>query len=165
MTGKTVDYGSRQIDIELLQHIEDPRNQRVFPAANHDGMGPRVATGMEKVVQRYAKLFLTTKGSIRFDPHTGGTILSDMRAGKVQSLTYLTFIANMANSAAVREMQRDDSDERFGPQPDDEKLVSATIVNLELDDRAATVRIHVLLVTEAGSSYSFVVPVRSGVYE
>lgn len=151
--------------MELLQHIEVPEHQRVYPAADHgkDGSGPRIVAGMEKVVQRYAKLFLTNVGSVKFDEAVGGTVYSDVRNGRVPSRNYLSFICTVANNSAVREMKRDDADGAFGPQPDDEAIESATVDIVDVDETAFTVKIHSTLVTRAGSAYNFVIPVNSGI--
>lgn len=162
MISVTKDYSGRKLDIELLRHVEAPGTQRVVPSADASSLGPGVVAGMEKVVQRYTKLFLTRQGSVKFDQSAGGPIIGDMRAGKVQSVSYLSFVADLSSASAVREMKRDDENEVFGDQPPDERIDKATVVGVDLDERTSTAMVHVVLVTEAGSVYSFVVPVRHG---
>ena len=162
MRGWGVDYSGRQLDVELLSHVEKPSDQTVNPHVDEDDGGPCIVAGMEKVVQRYANLFLTESGSVKFNEDIGGSVLGDIRAGIVQSESYLSFIVTEADRKARDAMMADDEDETFGTQPDDEKLESTEIVSIGLDDRLSKVSVHVRLVTRAGSEYNFVVPVRTG---
>lgn len=197
MTGKTLDYSGRQLDMELLQHVEEPVDQRVFPSIDHDmdelrrsmeeklgrpptddelskavadriesggSFGPRICAGMEKVVQRYAKLLLTDLGSVRFDPELGNGLLSSIRRGEVYSEAWVNHLFNEANRNVLNAMKIDDNDTAsFGPLPDDERIDSAELAGLEIDEASASIRIHVRIATLAGESYEYVVPVASGV--
>lgn len=197
MTGTTYNYAGRQLDIELLQHVEKPVDQRVFPSIDHDmdevvsglriklgrqpteeeinqglkdyaelhgSYGPKICAGMEKVVQRYAKLLLTDEGTVKFSEDIGGEIVSSIRRGEVSSEAYMTNVFATANKRAVTAMMVDDeSEEMFGSIPDDERIESAELVDLVLDEVNATVRIHVRITTMAGESYEYVVPVAAGI--
>lgn len=165
MTSSTVDYANRQLDMELLEHIATPVDQRVYPAVDHwkDGAGPSIVTGMQKVVQRYAKLLLTDLGSVKFDESLGGELLTDIRKGKVQSNSYLSFVFNVASQNAVRKMMHDDGLDVYGDQPDDEKITEARLIDYELRPETATIYVHVQIETEAGESFSYVIPVRTGI--
>jgi len=162
----TIDYAGRQLDMELLQHVATPVNQRVYPAVDHwkDGSGPSIVTGMQKVVQRYAKLLLTDIGSVKFDESLGGELLTDIRKGKIQSNSYLEFVFNVASHNAVQKMMYDDNNtDVYGDSPDDEKITEARLVDYELRPETATIYVHVEIETRAGEMFTYVIPVRMGI--
>lgn len=166
MTGSTIDYANRQLDMELLQHVADPVDQRVYPSVDHrkDGSGPSVVTGMQKVVQRYANLLLTDLGSVKFDSSVGGEFLSDIREGRIQSNSYLEFSFALASDNAVRKMVSDDEmTDVYGDIPDDERILGANLVDYELRPEKGSIYVHVAIETVAGESYEYVIPVRMGV--
>lgn len=166
MTGTNTSYAGRQLDMELLQHVAVPYNQRVFPAVDHgkDGTGPRICAGMEKVVQRYAKLLLTDLGSVKFDSDLGNDLMSSIRKGEVYSTAWMTQLFNEANRNVLNAMIADDNDyDTFGDLPDDERIDTAELVDLEIDQTTATVRIHVKITTLAGEEYEYIAPVASGI--
>ena len=166
MRGTTASYAGRQLDMELLQHVAVPYDQRVYPAVDHerDGSGPRICSGMEKVVQRYAKLLLTDLGSVKFDDNLGNDLMSSIRKGEVYSTAWLTHLFNEANRNVLNAMIIDDNDtDKFGDLPDDERIDSAELVDLEIDPATASVRIHVKITTLAGEEYEYIAPVSSGI--
>ena len=166
MTGTSTSYANRQLDMELLQHVAIPYDQRVFPAVDHDkdGSGPRICAGMEKVVQRYAKLLLTDLGSVKFDDLLGNNLMSSIRNGEVYSTAWLTQLFNEANRNVLNAMIMDDNDtDTFGDAPDDERIDTAELVDLEIDQATASVRIHVKITTLAGEEYEYIAPVSSGI--
>lgn len=153
-------YAGRQLDIELLDHVDDtsPSHSVVADVHTH----PRIVAGIEKAVQRYAKLFLTEIGSVMLAPDVGGTVLSEIGLGRVQTTTYLGHLCAVADISALEAMSADDSDDRFGPTPDDERVVSTTIDDVELDRTNGRVRVKVTLSTAAGEGFTFIVPVSTG---
>jgi len=153
-------YAGRQVDLEALKHVERTiRTQRVHPDVNTD---PRIVAGIEKAVQRYAILFLTHLGSVKLAPDVGSTLLHDALSGRVSSLAQLGNLYALANSSARAAMRADDEDPGFGSIPDDERVVDTRLVNMDLDYASRTIRIHVLITTAAGDSFTFIIPVTSG---
>lgn len=162
-------------DIEEVSSILEkelgrrPTNQEIrdYASSHRDkygSVGPKICSGMEKVVQRYAKLLLTDLGSVMFDQELGNDLISSIRLGKVYSTAWMTQLFNEANRNALNAMIMDDNDtDEFGTPPDDERIESAELVDLEIDQSSATVRIHVRISTVAGEEYEYVVPVASGV--
>jgi len=197
MKGTSTSYANRQLDMELLQHVAVPYDQRVFPSIDHDmeeiasilsselgrvptnqeiadyarehpskygSVGPKICSGMEKVVQRYAKLLLTDLGSVKFDSELGNDLMSSIRNGEVYSTAWMTQLFNEANRNVLNAMIMDDNDtDSFGDLPDDERIDTAELVDLEVDPATATVRIHVRITTLAGEEYEYIAPVASGV--
>lgn len=169
----TKSYVGRQLDVELLEHVEDMLPwQRVHPLVVGDydtGRGkveatPRIVAGIEKAVQRYAKLFLTNLGSVKLAPNVGSHLLPKVQTGQVSNLAYFDHLCSIANVHALLAMEEDDQDtDSFGAIPDDERIVSTRITNLSLDRAASTARVSVFITTAAGDSFTFVIPVKSGI--
>ena len=153
----TRSYAGRQIDLELLSHVEDMLpSQKVDPDIHFT---PRIVAGIEKAVQRHVKLFLTRMGTIRMEPGRCGRVLGEIRAGRVSDLGVLTALCGEANAEALELVRRDDADESFGDIPDDERLSGASVSDVSLDRAAGRVHVRLEYSTMAGDSYEFVVPV------
>jgi len=160
----TKSYAGRQVDLELLQHVGSMlASQPVRP----DIVVPRIASGIEKAAQRYAKTFLTHIGSVRADTSVGNTILHAVGRGMVSNMAELNYQYAVANSNTLAALAKEDSDtDTYGDVPDDERIVGTDLVDLELKYDSLTggvVRVHVRLITAAGDSYTFVIPVAAGV--
>lgn len=154
----TTSYAGRQVDLELLQSVTTPKGeQRVYLTSVGDK--PKIVSGVQKLIQRYAVLLLTTLNDIRFDPKQGGILVSSLAAGRIQNTGYLYHIFGMANMNTLRILSDDDSDTRFGVPPADERLTDAELIDTALDYTTGTISMTVALTTAAGTSFTFVVPV------
>lgn len=160
----TKSYAGRQVDLELLKHIETPSGkQRVDP----DIVPSRIVSGIEKAVQRYASLFLTTIGSVKTDAAVGNTLLKNVSMGTISNMAVLNHEYAVANANTMNSIMADDLDtENFGDIPDDERIVRTELKDIDLKYDALTggrVYVHVMLETASGDNYTFVIPVQSGV--
>ena len=155
----TTDYTGRQIDLELLQSIQLPSfaAQRVQVA--NVTQTPKVVAGVEKAVQRYTQMLLTTVGDVHFNPLEGGYLVPTLFQGLVQDQGQLAHLFCVASSSAMQAINRDDQDATFGPIPDDELLQNAALTDMQFDYPSQTVSLTILLTTAAGESYNFVVPI------
>lgn len=154
-------YAGRQVDIEGLKHVEKMlRIQRVHPDVNTD---PRIVAGIEKAVQRYAKLFLTHTGSCKLAPNVGSDLIARAKTGNISNLAVLDMLYAEANRNALNAIRSDDEDtDTFGSIPDDERIVNTTLVDMELDYSTSSIKIHVFITTAAGNTFTFIIPVQSG---
>jgi hypothetical protein len=152
------DYASRQVDVELLQTIPKPvaEKQVYFGTV---GFSPKIVTGIEKVVQRYASLLLTTQGEVWFDTEAGGSMVQEITQGSVSNTGYLTHLFNVVSLNTVRMMRQDDNDERFGTPPDDERIVDAWLTDVIVDYDTSTANLTVLISTVAGDAFTYIIPV------
>jgi hypothetical protein len=158
----TKSYADRQLDIEALKHVDKMlRKQRVFPDVHST---PRIVSGIEKAVQRYAKLFLTEIGSIKAAPQIGSTLLSRVLNGMVANEAELGFLYAIANSNALKAIRADDSETGlYGKIPPDERIVSTRLVDISIDYKTYTAKVHVFITTAAGDSFTFIIPVSAGI--
>jgi len=155
----TVDYANRQVDVELLQSVSEPSELiRVYLSLSGDA--PKITTGIQKLVHRYALLFLTTVNEVHFDTVQGTTFLRNVVAGTVQNRGQLQNAFADANSSVLAQMIADDGDtDTYGAIAADEAIVSATLLDFDVDFAMSVVYLRVHLVSQAGDSLTFVVPV------
>lgn len=157
-----VDYAGRTVDLLLLKTVLDVPavNQRVQVDVS-DGMDtPRIVTGIEKLVQRYALLFLNALGSTKFRPDHGTNLIPRAAQGLIYNMATLESSAAEANLFASSQIRLADEGEDM---PDDERLVSSEITDLVFVRTAAQVKISIRLTTAAGQSYVYIIPVNVGI--
>ena len=155
----TINYAGRQLDLELLESIQTPSRIPQQVGITDVGQIPRVVTGVEKAVQRYAQLLLTTLGDINFAPQLGGTLLQAIMRGTVGDQGTLSHLFCVASSNAIKQMVADNIDTTFGAVPSDEWLVDAALLSIDLNYAALTIGLSIQLTTAAGQQYNFVVPI------
>jgi hypothetical protein len=149
-------------------------NQRVFPNLASDSssddtselsseQSSRIVSGIEKAIQRYTKVFLTTINSVRLDPSVGNSIYRSIKIGNVPNISYLNHLYAIANLNTISTIRKDDENtETFGSIPDDERIVSTSLEDIRMDRNSGTIKIQVFINTASGDSFTFVIPVESG---
>lgn len=157
-----VDYAGRTVDLLLLKTVLDVPaiNQRVQVDVSDGTDDPRIVTGIEKLVQRYALLFLNAMGSTKFRPDHGTNLIPRAAKGLIYSQATLESAAAEANLFASRQIRLSDEEDDI---PDDERLVSSEITDLVFVRTAAQVKISIRLTTAAGQSYVYIIPVNMGI--
>lgn len=157
-----VDYAGRTVDLLLLKTVLDVPavNQRVQVDVSDGADEPMIVTGIEKLVQRYALLFLNALGSTKFRPNHGTNLIPRASRGMIYSMATLESSAAEANLFASRQIRLADEGDDI---PDDERLVSSEITDLVFVRTAAQVKISIRLTTAAGQSYVYIVPVNMGI--
>ena len=157
-----VDYAGRTVDLLLLKTVLDVPavNQRVQINVSDGTDDPRIVTGIEKLVQRYALLFLNALGSTKFRPDHGTNLIPRAAKGLIYSRSTLESAAAEANLFASRQIRLADEGDDI---PDDERLVSSEITDLVFVRTAAQVKISIRLTTAAGQSYVYIIPVNMGI--
>jgi hypothetical protein len=159
MTGVTRDYTGRQVDLECLQTIGDPVGTTELSLTAANGVSRRV-TGMQKAIQRYVTLLLTPSSSVPFPAEDDNLLLDALRAGTVSNIGYLRHLFNMASAVALDIIRRDDyNTQMFGDTVADERIESVELDGITIDYSTLTLRLSLVFRTEAGSDYSYVLPV------
>ena len=157
-----VDYAGRTVDLLLLKTILNVpvAGKRVELDVSNVSGEPMIVSGVEKMAQRYVIAFLNAMGSTKFRPDHGTDIVPRVATGLVYSIATLESAAAEANMLAARQLSMADADE---DTPDDERLVSSEVTNLEFIRERSRIRISVKLTTAAGDSYVYIIPVGIGV--
>jgi hypothetical protein len=158
IAGTSTDYTGRQLDLELLQSIANPVGSQAVSVSTVQ-KPPKVVTGVEKLVQRYALLFLTVRGELVYDIMQGTDFIQAMLMGSIQDQAALQAQFAAANELVLGQLQQDDDAvTTFGQPPDDELIASVQLLDSTIDYATATVMLSIELTTRAGTSVTFVLP-------
>ena len=158
ISGTTTDYTDRQLDLELLQSIAIPAGSQAVSVSTAL-KPPKVVAGVEKVVQRYTLLFLTTVGDMIYDREQGTNFISAVMRGNIHDRAGLQTYFAASNDAVLAQMASDDAKtDVYGAMPLDEQIDSAQLLDFDIDFGTATVKLSVEITTKAGTSIEFVVP-------
>ena len=153
----TTDYSNRQIDLEIMQTIVKPTSITLL-ALSLTQYPIKVVTGMQKMAQRFAIVFLTQLGEVHFDQAFGTNFWYNLVHGSAQNTGQLQVAITLANTDAVSIMQNDDISTVYGTVPEDEQIASATLLNFTVDTSTGTLYLQTSLTNQAGDSYVYVLP-------
>lgn len=163
LSNAKVDYAGRTVDLLMLKTVLNVPvlKERVgIDVSNVDGV-PMIVSGVEKMVQRFALVFINAMGSARFRPDYGTNLVPQVSKGLVYNMATLEVEAAEANMLArTQVMAADDGEDT----PDDERLVASEVVNLEFSRADARIKVSITLTTAAGNSYTYIIPVAVGVH-
>lgn len=154
----TTNYSGRTVDMLLLQFVAEPVSDVVV--SPDVSRSPRLATGIEKLVQRFAQLFLTQIGSVMNRPSEGTAFMDTLGSGRIYNEGTLRAAAAAANKDVFNQIRTEDL---LLDTPDDEMLAESTIKSLGMDRAKATVSVTFALTTAAGDKYVYTIPVATGV--
>lgn len=158
-----VNYAGRTVDLLLLKTVLSVPavNHRVDLDVSNAVDEPMIVTGIEKMVQRFAVLFINALGSTKFRENHGTELIPKVGKGLVYDEQTLTSVAGLANLSAKTEMKKGDNGL---DTPDDEALDDSEIIDLKFSRETASVKISIKLTSKAGDSYTYIIPVAIGVH-
>jgi hypothetical protein len=154
------DYTGRQVDIEALQTAETPAYSIPLSTTLSDKNKHRRITGIQKLLQRYAILFLTQKGSVPFFPLQGTNFVRVAQQGGMSTRESVVHYFSFANFNVRENLLQEQDNPLFGDMPDDEKFESASLVDYVIDTRTSYLYLKVRLFSVAGDSATFIIPVQ-----
>lgn len=157
MRAYTTDYSKRQIDLEFMQTVTRPSDVIPLDLA-FTTSSAKVVTGIQKMAQRYMIVLLTRLNDSYFAPEQGTTFWRDMMRGASQNPGRVNMAFNFASVDAVSQMQAEDGDSVFGSIPDDERIVSAVLVDFDFNVETSTLMLKVVLTNKQGDTYTYVLP-------
>lgn len=147
-------YDGRTVDILAMQGVAASGKKEVGLNLGTSGF---VCTGIQKVAQEFLTLFLTDRGSVKWDPDYGTSFMYNLRTGQINDETTL----QSAFEFAVIDIINYLGDTLATATPDDEVLENAELV--EWDLRPGFLSIKVQITTTAGNSREYIVPIRMDV--
>jgi hypothetical protein len=155
----TYDYTGRKVDLEFLQTEATPAASKALTMTMiNDGLHRRV-TGIQKLVQRYFLTFMTPKGSVPQVPTFGSTFMTAVNNGLLQSRTNVVQYFGLANLDTGLQLLAEDNSPANAGFPADEKYATSYLLNYSIDTSASKLYLSVLITSQAGTNYTFVVPV------
>lgn len=155
----TTDYSNRQVDLESLQTIARASGlTRVTKTLARTT--PKVVAGIQKMLQRYVSLLLTTKGSIFLAPEQGTNFIPRILRGGGRSDGHIVDTFALASSDAIAQMRRDDArDAVYGEVQPDEQIRRASLLDFSMDIPTGVLYLAVQIENQAGDAASYVLPV------
>lgn len=157
----TADYGGRQVDLEWLQSILQPRStpQRLYMQF---APNTKIVAGMQKMAQRFTNTFLTAAGDVKFDPDFGTPFWSDLFRGVAQNMGRVVRAITQAMLFTLDIMQAEDVQTAvYGELPLDEQIADATLESYSVDRNSGTLLFEIALVNKQGDSYVYTLPVQA----
>ena len=154
----TQSYNGRQIDLELMQSVASPQGE-IPVTVSTVSKPPKVVAGVEKLVQRYAKLFLTNRGELGYNTAEGTDFIQALIQGAIQDQAGLQAQFAAANELVLNQLQEDDNKQDiFGAIPDDERIANTQLLDSRVDFASSTVMLSIRLTTLGGTDVTFVLP-------
>lgn len=149
----TTDYSGRTIDLFIFQGAKPLGDQLIAP-----GFGPdsgKITSGIQKLVQKWAILFLTEIGSMEYHPELGTRFLTLASQGGIRDVS----MARGEFQLGAQLVQNTLAALETADMPYDEKLASAELVAVTLDRVAGLLNMTVTITSEAGTSHDVLLPV------
>lgn len=149
----SIDYTGRKVDLNIFQGV-----QAIGEAQTYLGFGEagEVTTGIQKLCQVFAKLFLTMTGTMEYHPTLGTGFVRAVKTGRIQDEAD---VRGEFALAAETVRQTLDLDAETTDPPDDERLASTTLEKVVVDKAASKVILWVRVTSAAGSSRVVYLPV------
>ena len=133
------DYIGRTIDVAAFQgQVRDGESQLLMDLAE-PGTGGQILTGIVKLGQRFFMELLTERGTMIYRPDRGTLFLTELREGQVRSQVDLLGAFSRALIDVIRNLQNEETDS----DPDDERIKSADVINVEFSPGEAKVFVEV----------------------
>jgi len=149
-----VDYTGRLVDLFMFEGAVAAGDQRI--RLGFTEKGGQVTTGIQKLVQSFAMLFLTELGSIEAKPEQGTEFITAMRASRIQDESDVLSEFTLAKELVRQQLALAANENDF---PDDEILDDATLDSYSLDANASKIMLKVNVTSLAGASRVVVLPV------
>lgn len=156
----TTNYSERQVDIEWMQSVVKPKTAPTQLGLSFTS-GTKIVTGMQKMAQRFTSIFFTMAGDVNFDQDHGTDFLVDVMRGAAQNIGQVAVAVNQAIVDVLEQMQSDDLDTTYGDQPDDERIVNASLLDYRIDRATGTLFVRIELTNALGAAYTYVLPVQA----
>jgi len=150
----SIDYTGRTVDILIFQGVKEYGDQQISTGFGEAGY---VCTGIQKVAQTWAILFMTDLGSVMNKPTRGSSFLPAVRSGRIQVEEDVPAEFGLAAEQVRRTMELDASED-----PDlqnDERLDEALLVDYFLFREQSLLQLKVRIKSLAGDERTVYLPV------
>lgn len=149
----TKDFTGRTHDLLIFQGVQAVGDT---PIVTGWGDAGEIVTGIQKIVQTWAILFLTDTGTVLGDDERGTNFLQAVRQGRIHIEEDVPTFFALAEDRIQRTMDIDAVGQGL---PDDERLDDASLLDFFIDRNAAKLFLRVGIVSIAGDSADIVLPI------
>lgn len=147
-------YSGRAVDLFIFYGAQPVGDQLIRPGFGEEGSGNQT-TGIQKLMQKWAILFLTETGSMEYHPDLGTRFLTVASQGGLRDLETVRSEFRLAArrvEAALAAVESDD-------MPADERLQGAVLASANLDRAQGLLQMTVNITSEAGADRDIILPV------
>jgi hypothetical protein len=149
----SVNYSGRTIDLFIFQGAAPAGEQLIAP-----GFGPdsgKITTGIQKLVQKWAILFLTEIGSMEYHTDLGTRFLMLASQGGIRDVATARGEFQLGAQLVQNALAELETD----AMPADEKLESAVLTAVSLDRASGLLNMTVTITSEAGTAHDAILPI------
>jgi hypothetical protein len=149
----STDYTGRTVDLLIFQGVDEFGDQEITTGW---GTAGELCTGIQKMAQTWAILFLTDQGTVLNEPTRGSSFVPAVRAGRIQVDEDIPAEFALAAAQVSRTMAADAIDQDL---EDDETLARAELLDYSVDKIASKLYLRVRLWSVAGESRTVYLPI------
>lgn len=149
----STDYSGRKTDLFFFQGAAEIGQKKITLSFGDLG---QVTTGIQKMSQTWALLFLTDEGSVPSNTKLGTRFLAMAAQGALRDNAEVKKEFNLASKRVKDVMDKVAAEE---DSPDDETLASAMLVNVNLDKAQSLLQLSVKVTSKAGGTEEVILPI------
>lgn len=149
------DYANRKYDYLAFRGVQPLGDQQLRMELYDEDTSGQIATGIQKLAQRWALEFLTELGSMPGLPLRGSDFMKEVRFGYLRTQLDAIIAFNAANLYITRTLRN----EEYEDMPDDEKFASAELQSLEF--LPGYMNLTVKINSVAGDSRAAILPIET----
>jgi len=153
MATTSTNYSGRSVDLFIFQGAKPSAMQ---PITMSFGAAGQITTGIQKLAQTFATLFLTERGSVALKPDQGTAFVAALRGGRINDEAKLQAEFGFAAKDTLRLLT---TAARRQQLPADERLKTVKLLDFTLDKPNSKITLTVGLQSVAGSTYTLYLPV------
>jgi len=149
----STNYSGRLIDLFIFQGAKPLGDQLIAP-----GFGPgsgKITTGIQKLVQKWAILFLTESESMEYHTDLGTRFLTLAAQGGIRDVMTVRSEFQLGAQLVQNTLDLLETDS----MPADEKLESAVLTAVAMDKPAGKLNMTVTITSEAGTAHDVILPI------
>ena len=153
MSKFSVDYIGRTIDLLIFQGLQRTGDQPVYTSF---GTAGEVVSGIQKMVQTFAVLFLTDTGSVYAQQSMGTGFIPSVSRGLLRDESDVRRAFALASTLVQRTMTAEANKAKLSA---DETLASVKLTKVNIDRSRGFLSLYVQLTSEAGEGTEVLLPV------
>lgn len=153
----SVNYTGRMVDLFIFQGAKLKGDQLILPGFDGES-GGKITSGIQKMAQTWAILFLTELGSIPYNPEVGSSFVSNFRLGLIRDESDVQTEFGLAAAQVADQLALVTQAAEVTP-PNDETLSSAVLVKFTVNSNAGKLALYVRLTSQAGTTHDILLPI------
>ena len=148
MSQLSTNYSGRTVDLSIFPDL----SAIGIPAESKLSIQPKAVAGIAMAVQNFARILLTPLGNYRADPLMGSNFSQKL------SNRYILYPSDLQQVFLIESARvLDYMASHYGSAPLDERIQSVSLLSSSV--RSTTISMTIAVVTAAGNTVSFILPV------